>query len=59
MFNVSRQHSERKMWIHCFESVTDIVFCAALSEYYDQVLLEESKWLLIVLPSALLTRFVI
>jgi len=30
------------MWIHCFETVTSIIFCVALSEY-DQVLLEESN----------------
>ncbi|KAJ7892545.1 heterotrimeric G-protein alpha subunit, GPA3-like protein [Mycena olivaceomarginata] len=40
MFDVSGQHSERKKWIHCFESVTNIFFCAALSDY-DQVLEEE------------------
>ncbi|KAG6908063.1 guanine nucleotide-binding protein subunit alpha [Tephrocybe rancida] len=40
MFDVGGQHSERKKWIHCFESVTSIIFCTALSEY-DQVLLEE------------------
>ncbi|PQE31295.1 guanine nucleotide-binding alpha-3 subunit protein [Rutstroemia sp. NJR-2017a WRK4] len=34
--------SERKKWIHCFENVTSIIFCVALSEY-DQVLLEESN----------------
>jgi hypothetical protein len=28
-------------WIHCFEAVTSIIFCVALSEY-DQVLLEAS-----------------
>ncbi|KAJ7064187.1 G-protein alpha subunit-domain-containing protein [Mycena amicta] len=32
------QRSERKKWIHCFESVTSIIFCTVLSEY-DQVLL--------------------
>ena len=32
--------SERHKWIHCFEDVTSIIFCAALSEY-DQVLPEE------------------
>jgi guanine nucleotide-binding protein G(i) subunit alpha len=42
MFDVGGQRSERKKWIHCFESVTSIIFCTALSEY-DQVLLEESK----------------
>jgi guanine nucleotide-binding protein G(i) subunit alpha len=31
----------RFRWIHCFEAVTSIIFCVALSEY-DQVLLEES-----------------
>ena len=50
MFDVGGQRSERKKWIHCFENVTSIIFCVALSEY-DQVLLEESNqvctdWLL-------------
>ncbi|BGP36808.1 Guanine nucleotide-binding protein alpha-2 subunit [Rhodotorula kratochvilovae] len=40
MFDVGGQRSERKKWIHCFEAVTSIIFCVALSEY-DQVLLEE------------------
>lgn len=40
MFDVGGQRSERKKWIHCFESVTSIIFCTALSEY-DQVLLEQ------------------
>ncbi|KAJ7359613.1 guanine nucleotide binding protein, alpha subunit [Mycena albidolilacea] len=39
MFDVGGQRSERKKWIHCFESVTSIIFCTALSEY-DQALLE-------------------
>ncbi|KAG8966888.1 Guanine nucleotide-binding protein alpha-2 subunit [Tulasnella sp. 419] len=42
MFDVGGQRSERKKWIHCFENVTSIIFCVAISEY-DQVLLEESK----------------
>jgi hypothetical protein len=42
MFDVGGQRSERKKWIHCFESVTSIIFCVALSEY-DQVLLEERQ----------------
>lgn len=42
MFDVGGQRSERKKWIHCFEAVTSIIFCVALSEY-DQVLLEESN----------------
>lgn len=40
MFDVGGQRSERKKWIHCFEGVTSIIFCTALSEY-DQMLLEE------------------
>ncbi|KAG8855304.1 Guanine nucleotide-binding protein alpha-2 subunit [Tulasnella sp. 330] len=42
MFDVGGQRSERKKWIHCFEAVTSIIFCVALSEY-DQVLLEEKE----------------
>ncbi|KAG9310528.1 guanine nucleotide binding protein, alpha subunit [Chiua virens] len=42
MFDVGGQRPERKKWIHCFESVTSIIFCTALSEY-DQVLLEEKN----------------
>ncbi|KAF8873399.1 heterotrimeric G-protein alpha subunit, GPA3-like protein [Infundibulicybe gibba] len=38
--DVGNQRSERRKWIHCFEGVTCIIFCTALSEY-DQVLLEE------------------
>lgn len=41
MYDVGGQRSERKKWIHCFDNVTIIIFCVALSEY-DQVLLEES-----------------
>ncbi|KAJ7670480.1 G-protein alpha subunit-domain-containing protein [Mycena rosella] len=36
MLDVGAQRSERKKWIHCFESVTSIIFCTALSKY-DQV----------------------
>ncbi|KAG8976623.1 Guanine nucleotide-binding protein alpha-2 subunit [Tulasnella sp. 425] len=42
MFDVGGQRSERKKWIHCFENVTSIIFCVAISEY-DQVLLEEAS----------------
>ncbi|KAI1293671.1 Guanine nucleotide-binding protein subunit alpha-14 [Halotydeus destructor] len=38
--DVGGQRSERRKWIHCFESVTSIIFLAALSEY-DQSLLED------------------
>lgn len=41
LFDVGGQRSERKKWIHCFDNVTLIIFCVALSEY-DQVLLEEN-----------------
>ncbi|KAG0374835.1 Guanine nucleotide-binding protein alpha-2 subunit, partial [Mortierella sp. AD032] len=40
IFDVGQQRSKRKKWIHCFESVTSIIFCAALSDY-DQVQPEE------------------
>lgn len=36
------QRSERKKWIHCFEGVTCIIFCGALSAY-DMVLVEDDE----------------
>ncbi|KAI9431188.1 G-protein alpha subunit [Lactarius indigo] len=42
MVDVGGQRSQRNKWIHCFESITSIVFVTALSEY-DQVLLEEKN----------------
>ncbi|KAM7245447.1 guanine nucleotide-binding protein G(t) subunit alpha-3 isoform X1 [Ovis aries] len=42
MFDVGGQRSERKKWIHCFEGVTCIIFCAALSAY-DMVLVEDEE----------------
>lgn len=42
MFDVGGQRSERKKWIHCFEGVTCIIFCAALSAY-DTVLVEDEE----------------
>ena len=42
MFDVGGQRSERKKWIHCFEGVTAIIFCVALSAY-DLVLAEDEE----------------
>ena len=39
MIDVGHQRSERRKWIHYFDSVTAIIFCVALSEY-DRVLRE-------------------
>ena len=38
--DVGGLRSERRKWIHCFDSINMIIFCAALSEY-NQVLLED------------------
>ncbi len=40
LVDVGGQRSERKKWLHCFESVDAVVFVAALSEY-DQPLAED------------------
>jgi hypothetical protein len=45
MLDVGGQRSERKKWIHCFEGVTAIIFCVALSEY-DLVLAEDDEMVL-------------
>lgn len=42
LFDVGGQRSERKKWIHCFESVTAILFLVAISEY-DQSLYEDES----------------
>jgi len=40
--DVGGQRSERKKWIHCFDNVTAVLFCVALSEY-DQKLFEDQS----------------
>ncbi|KAG2192886.1 hypothetical protein INT47_012517 [Mucor saturninus] len=40
MFDVGGQRSERKKWIHCFDSVTSVLFVVAISGY-DQCLAED------------------
>lgn len=42
LLDVGGQRSERKKWIHCFDGVTAILYCVALSEY-DQLLYEDGK----------------
>jgi len=41
MYDVGGQRNERKKWIHCFDSVTAVIFVAAISEF-DQVLYEDA-----------------
>ncbi|GMN63261.1 hypothetical protein TIFTF001_032334 [Ficus carica] len=42
LFDVGGQKNERRKWIHLFEGVTAVIFCAAISEY-DQTLFEEDN----------------
>lgn len=53
MFDVGGQRSERKKWIHCFEGVTAIIFCVAMSAY-DLVLAEDEEMVRARLSLALL-----
>jgi len=40
LIDVGGQRSERKKWMHCFDSVTAVIFVVAISEY-DQHLFED------------------
>ncbi|KIK53436.1 hypothetical protein GYMLUDRAFT_250390 [Collybiopsis luxurians FD-317 M1] len=42
IYDVGCQRTERRKWMHCFEAVTSIIFCVALTDY-DQVLPDESN----------------
>jgi len=42
VIDVGGQRSERRKWIHCFEGVTAVIFCVAMSEY-DEKLCEDTK----------------
>lgn len=42
MVDVGGQRTERRKWIHCFEGVTAVLFCASLNEY-DQLLVEDDE----------------
>jgi len=41
LVDVGGQRSERKKWIHCFENVTAVLFCIAISAF-DQTLYEDN-----------------
>merc|ERR1711983_303487 len=41
MYDVGGQRSHRKKWLYCFEDVTAIIFCTAISEY--DLTLEEDE----------------
>lgn len=41
LVDVGGQRSERRKWLHCFNDVTAVLFCASMSEY-DQMLYEDN-----------------
>lgn len=43
VFDVGGQKSERKKWIHCFESVTAVIFVASLSSYDEMMFEDQDK----------------
>ncbi|XP_073275846.1 guanine nucleotide-binding protein alpha-1 subunit-like [Primulina huaijiensis] len=42
LFDVGGQRNERRKWIHLFEGVAAVIFCAAISDY-DQTLFEDDN----------------
>ncbi|KAF6141509.1 hypothetical protein GIB67_012271 [Kingdonia uniflora] len=42
LFDVGGQRNERRKWIHLFEGVTAVIFCASISDY-DQLLFEDEN----------------
>jgi GTPase SAR1 family protein len=42
MVDVGGQRSERKKWMHCFQDVTAVIFCVAMSEYDLKLYEDES-----------------
>jgi len=42
MVDVGGQRSERKKWMYCFQDVTAVIFCVAMSEY-DLTLYEDDR----------------
>jgi len=42
LYDVGGQRNERRKWIHLFEGVTAVIFCASISDY-DQTLFEDES----------------